>query len=57
MNYIPKRRNVNSNFFNKEKDNVTSNSNSNQSQNEDIKINLIPKNYNHTITKSAMSHF
>ena len=55
MNYIPKKRNVNSNFFNK--DNITSNSNSNQSQNEDIKINLIPKNFNHTITKSAVSHF
>ena len=55
MNYIPKRRNANSNYFNK--DNITSNSNSNQSQNEDIKINLIPKNFNHTITKSAMSHF
>ena len=57
MNYIPKRRNVNSNFFNKDKDNVTSNSNSTPSKNEDININLIPKTYNHPVPKSAMSHF
>ncbi len=53
VNYIPRRRNANSNYFNKE--NITGNFNSNQSQNDDIKINLIPKNFNHTITKSAMS--
>ena len=53
VSYIPRRRNVNNNYFNKE--NVVSNYNSNQSQNDDLKINLIPKNFNHTITKSAMS--
>ena len=53
VNYIPRRRNANSNYFNKE--NITSNYSSNQTQNEDIKINLIPKNYNHTISKSVMS--
>ena len=49
MNYIPKRRNVNNNYYNIE------NSNSNQSQTEDIKNNLIPKNLNHTIAKSMMT--
>lgn len=53
VNYIPRRRNANSNYFNKE--NITSNYSSNQTQNEDIKINLIPKNFNHTISKSVMS--
>ena len=53
MSYIPRRININNNYFNKE--NIVSNYNSNQSQNDDLKINLIPKNFNHTITKSAMS--
>ena len=54
MNYIPnRRRNGNSYYFNKE--NINGNFNPSSSQNEEIKINLIPKNFNHTVTKSAMS--
>ena len=50
VNYIPtRRRNGNSNYFNKE------NINGNSSQNDEIKINLIPKNFNHTVTKTAIS--
>ena len=53
-NYIPNRRRIgNSYYFNKE--NINGNFNGSSSQNEEIKINLIPKNLNHTITKSAMS--
>ena len=51
VNYIPRRRNANSNYFNKE--NMMGNFNSNQ--NDDIKNNLIPKNFNNTMTKGAMS--
>ena len=54
VNYIPnRRRNGNSYYFNKE--NINGNFNGSSSQNEDIKINLIPKNLNHTMVKSAMS--
>ena len=54
VNYIPnRRRNGNSYYFNKE--NVNGNFNGSSSQNEEIKINLIPKNFNHTVTKSAFS--
>ena len=54
VNYIPnRRRNGNSYYFNKE--NINGNFNGSSSQNEEIKINLIPKNFNHTMTKSAMS--
>ena len=50
VNYIPtRRRNGNSYYFNKE------NINGNSSQNDEIKINLIPKNFNHTVTKTAIS--
>ena len=53
-NYIPnRRRNGNSYYFNKE--NINGNFNPSSSQNDEIKINLIPKNFNHTVTKSAMS--
>ena len=53
-NYIPnRRRNGNSYYFNKE--NINGNFNPSSSQNDEIKINLIPKNFNHTLTKSAMS--
>ena len=53
-NYIPNRRRYgNSYYFNKE--NINGNFNGSSSQNEEIKINLIPKNFNHTVTKSAMS--
>ena len=53
-NYIPnRRRNGNSYYFNKE--NINGNFNPSSSQNDEIKINLIPKNFNHTMTKSAMS--
>ena len=54
VNYIPNRRRIgNSYYFNKE--NINGNFNGSSSQNEEIKINLIPKNFNHTITKSGMS--
>ena len=54
VNYIPNRRRIgNSYYFNKE--NINGNFNGNSSQNEEIKINLIPKNFNHTMTKSAIS--
>ena len=50
VNYIPtRRRNGNSYYFNKE------NINGNSSQNDEIKINLIPKNFNHTVTKTAIT--
>ena len=53
-NYIPnRRRNGNSYYFNKE--NINGNFNPSSSQNDEIKINLIPKNFNHTVTKSAVS--
>ena len=53
-NYIPnRRRNGNSYYFNKE--NINGNFNPSSSQNDEIKINLIPKNFNHTVTKSAIS--
>ena len=53
-NYIPNRRRYgNSYYFNKE--NINGNFTGSSSQNEEIKINLIPKNFNHTVTKSAMS--
>ena len=53
-NYIPnRRRNGNSYYFNKE--NINGNFNPSSSQNDEIKINLIPKSFNHTVTKSAMS--
>ena len=54
VNYIPnRRRNGNSYYFNKE--NINGNFNGSTSQNEEVKINLIPKNFNHTVTKSAIS--
>ena len=53
VNYIPsRRRNGNSYYFNKE--NINGNFNGSSSQNDEIKINLIPKGFNHTVTKSVM---
>ena len=53
VNYIPsRRRNGNSYYFNKE--NINGNFNGSSSQNDEIKINVIPKGFNHTVTKSVM---
>ena len=56
VNYIrSRRRNRNIYYFNKV--NINGNFNGSSNQNDEIKINLIPKGFNHIVTKSVMPSF